>query len=105
MRQQPDEARIEELETRLQKARNSYEAFQAGLYAAHRELRVKRGLFPAFTIEDASELVSDTRTTVLEYVVTDEQTFLFVLTRDSTTRGKVNAGVYSIDIWRLLYRY
>jgi CHAT domain-containing protein len=98
MRQQPDETRIEELETRLQKARNSYEAFQAGLYATHPELRVKRGLFPAFTIEDAGEFVSDTRTTVLEYVVTDEQTFLFVLTRDATTRGKVNVGVYSINI-------
>jgi CHAT domain-containing protein len=98
MRQQTDEARIEELETRLQKARNSYEALQAGLYAAHPELKAKRGLFPAFTIEDAGELVSDSRTTVLEYVITDEQTFLFVLTRDSTTRGKVTVGVCSIDI-------
>jgi len=98
MRQQPDETRIEELETRLQKARSAYEAFQAGLYTAHPELKTKRGLFPAFTVEDAGELVSDIRTTVLEYVVTDEQTFLFVLTGDSTSRGKVNVEVCSIDI-------
>ncbi|MEK6321027.1 MAG: CHAT domain-containing tetratricopeptide repeat protein [Acidobacteriota bacterium] len=98
MRQLPDETRIEELANRLQKARNAYEALQAALYAVHPELKAKRGLFPAFTIEDASELLSDTRTTVLEYVVTDERTFLFVLTRDSTTRAKVNVGVCSMDI-------
>ena len=100
MAQPPDASRTTELENKLQNARNAYEAFQTAVYAAHPELKIKRGVFPAFTTEQASALLSDTGTTILEYVVTDEQTFLFVLSRDSTSQFKVGLKVYAIKIKR-----
>jgi CHAT domain-containing protein/Tfp pilus assembly protein PilF len=101
MRQQPDDSRIEELESRLGRARNAYEAFQAALFAAHPELEIKRGQFSAFTPQDARALLPDARTAILEYVVTDEQTFLFVLTRSSTGQAKaVEVEVDSIKVTR-----
>ena len=99
-RQQPDDTRIRELESRLQEARNAYEAFQVVLYAAHPELKIKRGLLPSFTIEDAAALIPDTGNALMEYVVTDKQIFLFVLTRDSTRQARVRVKVYPIDINR-----
>ncbi len=68
-------------------AGDAYETFQTRVYAAHPELRGKRGQLSSFTIEDAGALLSETRTTILEYVVTDEQTLLFVLRKDSKARS------------------
>lgn len=98
MRKQADEARIGDMETRLREARIAYETFQASLYAARPELKAKRGLLPTFTTEDASGLVPDARTAILEYVVTAEQTFLFVLGKDSTNQANVDVKVYSVRI-------
>jgi CHAT domain-containing protein len=100
MRQQPDNARLEGLEASLQKARNKYETFQTALYATHPELRSRRGLFPTFELESAAALIPDSRTAILEYVVTDDQTFLFVLTKSADTKPKVEVKVYTIKIER-----
>jgi CHAT domain-containing protein len=100
MRQQTDNARIEELEARPQKVRNTYETFQTSLFAAHPELKVSRGLFPTFEIETAVALIPDSRTAILEYVVTDEQTFLFVLTSGSGAKRRVAIKAYSTKIKR-----
>jgi len=98
MRQEPDEAKLSDLQTRLQKARSAYEVFQAALYAAHPELKVKRGVFSEFTLEDAGAAIPDSGTAVLEYVVTGEQAFLFVLTKGSASQAEVRLDVRSINI-------
>lgn len=98
MRQQPEVSRIEELEARLQKTRNSYEALQASLYSAHPDLKAKRGLFSPFQVKDALALIPDDRTALLEYVVTEEQTILFVLTRSSRKQANIDVKVYPIRI-------
>ncbi len=98
MRQQPEVTRIEELEARLQKVRNSYEAMQASLYSAHPELKAKRGLFAPFQMKDALALIPDDRTALLEYVVTEDQTILFVLTRNSREQDDVAVKAYPIRI-------
>lgn len=100
MVQSSDMNRITQLESKLQNARNAYEAFEMEVYAAHPELKVKRGVFPAFSTEQAAPLLSDSRTAILEYVVTDEQTFLFVLTKDSASQFKVAVNGYVIKIKR-----
>jgi CHAT domain-containing protein len=100
MRQQPNDTQIESLEARLQKARNAYQTFQASLYAAHPELGVRRGVFPTFEIEKIVALIPDSQTTILEYVVTDEQTFLFVLTKNPDTKRSLRVKAYSIKIKR-----
>lgn len=100
MRQPVDHTRIEEIESRLQRARSAYEEFQVTLFAAHPELKVKRGLLPPLTMDDVAALIPDARTALLEYVVTNERTFLFVLTRASIRPAKTEVKVYSISAKR-----
>ncbi len=92
LRPQPDPARLNDLKAQLQKARLDYEAFQIGLYAAHPELKAQRGEAQPLTVEQARALLPDTRSALLEYVVTDERTYLFALTVNAagtTTELKV----------------
>jgi CHAT domain-containing protein len=77
----PDASRISDIESRLEKARLNYQAFQTNLYAAHPELRVQRGEAPIINAEELATLLPDANTALLEYVVTDDKTFLFVVTR------------------------
>jgi CHAT domain-containing protein len=100
MRERPDDARIDEMEQRLAKSRNAYETFQAALYTAHPELKLNRGLLPLFALQDAAVLLPDNQAAVLEYVVADEQTFLFVLTKDPARKELVDLKVYPINIGR-----
>jgi CHAT domain-containing protein len=91
-RSQPDPARLNDLKAQLQKARLDYEAFQTGLYAAHPELKTQRGETEALTPEQTRALLPDSRSALLEYVVTDERTYLFALTVNAagtTTELKV----------------
>ena len=101
MREHPDQSRLAEFSSRLQKARLENEAFQTTLYAAHSDLRVRRGEGKPLTIDEAGGLIQDAKTALVEYVVTDDKTYVFVITRRADTgTAKVGAKVYSIDIKR-----
>ena len=80
-RRQPDQARLTELKAQLEKARLEFGAFQTNLYAAHPELKVHRGEAQPLTLEEAAGLLPDDASALLEYVVTDEETYLFVAIR------------------------
>src|SRR4029450_10262944 len=82
LREQPDQTRLADLSARLEKARFDYEAFQTTLYAAHPQLRVQRGEAKTLTLEDARGMLTD-QDALLEYVVTDKKTYLFVLTTEA----------------------
>lgn len=86
LRQQPrpDAARISQLDTQLEQARRDYESFQTNLYAAHPQLQTQRGQAPSLTLAEAATLVPDSTTALLEYVMTDEQVYLFVITRGAS---------------------
>jgi len=79
-RAQADQNRIADLKSQLAKARLEYEDFQAQLYASHPDLKAHRGESPPFTLEQAGELLPDSSSALLEYFVTDNSAFLFVLT-------------------------
>jgi CHAT domain-containing protein len=98
-RSQPDPARLNDLKTQLQKARLDYEAFQTALYAAHPELKTQRGEVEMLTLEQARDLLPDTKSALLEYVVTDERTYLFALTGNSAGTA-VELKVYPLEIKR-----
>jgi CHAT domain-containing protein/Tfp pilus assembly protein PilF len=76
----PSAERVGELSARLESARFEYESFEASLYAAHPELRVRRGESPPFEPAQARALMADARGAVLEYVSTGTNAYLFVLT-------------------------
>jgi CHAT domain-containing protein len=86
---------IDELKNKLEKARLEYEAFQTSLYVAHPELKIQRGDIPPINIDDAANLL-DKKNAILEYVVTDDVTYLFVLTKSK--EKKPNLQVYTINI-------
>ncbi|MBA3322456.1 MAG: CHAT domain-containing protein [Pyrinomonadaceae bacterium] len=95
-RPQPDSVRLADLQARLHTARLEYEAFETGTYAAHPELKTQRGEARVISLAEAGALLPDTNSALLEYVVTDEQTFLFVLTPTQETRdGRQGRGIES----------
>jgi CHAT domain-containing protein len=96
----PDPARLSRLEIQLQAARHDAEAYELRLYAAHPDIRIKRGDFNPITVAELEPLIGDTDTAVLEYVVAPKTTYLFVFTKSSVEpgRGRIEIATYSIPI-------
>jgi CHAT domain-containing protein/tetratricopeptide (TPR) repeat protein len=98
-RPQPDQARLTQLKSQLQQARLDFEAFQNALYAAHPELRVQRGEARPLRLEEATALLPDATSALLEYVVADDQTYLFVVTK-AVGKAEAEIRVYTVPIKR-----
>lgn len=94
-RDKPDVTRLRELKKEVEKARLEYEDFETRLYLAHPELRLQRGETPVIKSDELSSLLPDASTALLEYVVGEQQTYLFVITRD-----KPDVSVYTLPIKR-----
>lgn len=96
------DALLNQLKAQLEKVRLSYESFQTNLYTSHPELKVQRGEGKVMSLEEAAELLPDNASALLEYVVTEEKTYLFIITRDAKATGeqraKVQLSVQSIGI-------
>src|SRR5215213_5840721 len=80
-RDKPDAARVAELKSAVGKARLEYEDFETRLYVTHPELRLQRGETPIVKAEELASFVPDESGALLEYVVDDDKTFLFVVTK------------------------
>jgi CHAT domain-containing protein len=76
----PDAMRLAGLHKQLDRARLDLDAFTNVLYSLHPELRLQRGDAPPSSVEQLNESLSLPSTALIEYVVGDEQTFLFVIT-------------------------
>jgi len=100
-RARPNQTRISELEASLEQARLDQRAFQAQLYIAHPELRVRRGEAQTLTLEQAGGLLTDSRTALLEYAVAGDHTFLFVVTASpGKVRDRTVLKLYDLNIKR-----
>lgn len=102
LRSIPDKTRINEIEARLKRARLEYEAFQTRSFAAHPELKTQRGETEPLTLDEVKELMPDAQTVLLEYVVTEEKTYLFVLSRPERIQhgasSEIELKVYPVNI-------
>jgi CHAT domain-containing protein len=94
---QPDKSRLAFINTQLQKARLEYEAYETRIYAAHPDLRASRGGSEPLSLNEAGALINDSQTALLEYVVTQNRTYLFVLTKPNST-DPVRLKVYPIEV-------
>lgn len=94
-----DPARLDSVRERLRKARLNQEDFQARLYAAHPQLKVQRGDATPLKPEEASALLSDAQTALLEYVVTDDRTYLFTVARGEA-KGQAEVKSFALPIAR-----
>jgi CHAT domain-containing protein/Tfp pilus assembly protein PilF len=100
-RPQTDPARLSELNARLQRARLEYESFQAGLYGAHPELKVRRGEAAPLTLYEAAQMLPpDGHTALLEYSIADDKSYLFVLTR-AARAGNQDAAPVVLKVYPL----
>jgi CHAT domain-containing protein len=75
------ESRLAQLRARLEQTRLAYDDFQADLYVNHPELKIQRGQVQPVTLEEVGHLLPDAHSALLEYVVAEDKTYLFVLTR------------------------
>jgi CHAT domain-containing protein len=82
----PDQARLADLRKRLQKARLDFDAFQTSLYGAHPELKARRGEAQSIGLEEMRELLPDAKSALLEFVVAEDKTYLFTLTKSERSQ-------------------
>jgi CHAT domain-containing protein/predicted negative regulator of RcsB-dependent stress response len=95
----PDAGHMAELKSDLEKTRLQYSDFRTNLYAAHPELLSQRGQIQPLSLSDAAGLLPDNHSAILEFVVAEERTYLFVLTQSTSGNGVVpDLKVYTIDI-------
>ncbi len=94
---QPDKSRLALIDAQLQKARLEYEAYETRIHAAHPDLRTVRGESEPLSLNEAGALINDSQTALLEYVVTPNRTYVFVLTRSNST-DPVRLKVYPIEV-------
>jgi CHAT domain-containing protein/tetratricopeptide (TPR) repeat protein len=73
-------ARLEETGARLRRAQLDLDSFRSDLYASRPQLQVRRADLSGWAPGPAGALSASAPTTFLEYVVTEEQTFLWTLT-------------------------
>jgi len=92
LKTQSKPAEVTDIQARLDKTRLEYEAFQASLYAAHPELKVQRGETQPFTLNESAAMLPDDQTAILEYVVTEDQSYLFVIRKPARTT------VYTLNV-------
>jgi CHAT domain-containing protein/sugar phosphate isomerase/epimerase len=99
VRKLPDQQLLASLGARLEKARFELEAFYTSLYAAYPELKVRRGQSQPITVSASGTLIEDRNTALLEFVVTKERSYLFLLTKDKTASASApDLNVYRIDV-------
>ncbi|HJY26384.1 MAG TPA: CHAT domain-containing tetratricopeptide repeat protein, partial [Pyrinomonadaceae bacterium] len=77
----PDAKRVTELKTAVEKTRLEYEDFETQLYVAHPKLKVQRGEAPIIKTDELAALLPDDSSALLEYVVADDKTYLFAVTK------------------------
>lgn len=92
-----DAARVSEVEAKLEKARLDYEAFQNSLYAAHPELKTQRGEAPIINAQELADLLPNASSALLEYIVTDDATYLFAITKPNE-KAPVEINVYTLPL-------
>jgi len=97
--EKPDPHRVSDLQGQTEATRLRYADFQTNLFASHPELKVQRGQAQPVTLQEAAQLLPDSKSAFLEFATGEEQTYLFVLTRQGSGEQVVpGLQVYTIAI-------
>ena len=94
------EARRSALRDRLRQTRAAYADFRRKLFVAHPRLKVERGELASLKLQETGRLIGDPQTALLEYVITERNAYLFVLTLDepSKTAPRTRASGRAVSI-------
>ena len=82
--EKPDPHRVSDLQGQTEATRLTYADFQTNLFASHPDLKVQRGQAQPVTLQEAAQLLPDSKSVFLEFATGEEQTYLFVLTRQGS---------------------
>ena len=88
----PEESRVDALRKHLAQARLGFEAYQGELRAKYPRLAARRGEGRPVTPAELRKQLVDDQTALLEFLVSESQTWLFVMTKDKPL------DVFSIDV-------
>ena len=102
----PNETRRSDLRERLRKARTAYVAFSRKVFSENPALKTGRGELVPLKLDDIRSLINDTSTALVEYTITENNTYLFVLTADKTAANtpqrkrpiEINLKVYPLEV-------
>lgn len=97
LKKSADPVQLEHLNAKLDSARLKYASFQDLFYAAHPEWRALPGQIGALKPDDLNRLIPNQKTALLDYVVTKEKCYLFLLSNQAPNRG-FDLKVYPINI-------
>ncbi len=99
VRRVPDEKAIAAAAAKLGQAQTTCGDSRRKMYLRYPQLRVYRGELPRLkSVVDAASFVADGNTAILDFLVTDATTYLFVLTRESNSRGRVRSNRSSLRL-------
>jgi len=96
-KEKSDVARLSELRKELGKARNALDSFTTLLYVAHPELKIQRGVGEIAGLSELGKLLPNQNAALLEYVVTENRTFIFLLAPD---KNRPKLEVFPVEIRR-----
>ncbi|MEP7338470.1 MAG: CHAT domain-containing protein [Acidobacteriota bacterium] len=99
LKRSPNDSRLTKFATQLDDARLKYAAFRNILYASHPNLKLQLGQLATLTLNDLNSLTTDHKTAFLDYIITEEQVYLFVLTKKAGQQN-TDVQVYSIPLKR-----
>lgn len=97
LKKSADAAQLEQLNAKLDVARLKYASFQDVFHAAHPEWKSLPGQIGALKPDDLNKLIPNQKTALLDYVVTKERCYLFLLSNQSPSRS-FDLKVYPINI-------
>jgi tetratricopeptide (TPR) repeat protein len=102
-RKNAGEAVVQRLREQLQKARTDLTTLTNQLFVRHPQLKVYRGEAPPTKAGEAYSLLSDPKRALLEFVVTEHQVLLFVLTK-TPKQTQLDLNTYKLDATQLQER-
>jgi CHAT domain-containing protein len=97
VRRGPSDRAAADAERGLRDARIRAEAFRTSVYTAHPELRGQRSEAPAVGAPELAALVTDENAALVEFAVTPEATFVFVVTAGEPVATTVHRLALSPD--------
>ena len=93
----PNPTRVAELKAEVEKARLEYEDFETRLYVSHPELKLQHGEAAIIRTEELATLLPDASSALLEYVVGEDKTYLFVVSHGGK---ELDVRVYTVPVKR-----
>lgn len=94
--QRPDAKAVETLAARADAARADREAFRSTLYARHARLRAERGDVELVRASDLGALLRCPSCSAIEYVVSERNTLVFIVTRNGAGKPRLRAHVLGV---------